>query len=130
MKKTSSKLAHNPPNFFQYCPKKARSAQIVENPYSFLEISYIYLIQIFGSEFALVQKLGVLRFQCISILYAFSCYQFFKQKFKRNQDRELKFFKFFKTICSLETANSFKELRCCKFSNVQKNYQCSENGLK
>ena len=39
MKKLSSKVAHNrPPMFFQYC----RSAQAVENPYSFFNVSYTW----------------------------------------------------------------------------------------
>ena len=41
MKKPPSKVAHNrPPKFFSVLPKKARSAQAVENPYSFSNVSY------------------------------------------------------------------------------------------
>jgi hypothetical protein len=41
MKKTPSKVAHNrPPMFFSVLPKTAWSAQAVENPYSFFNVSY------------------------------------------------------------------------------------------
>ena len=56
LKKHEKTALKNPPNFFfQYVlPKTTRSAKTVRNPYSFFNVSYTYLIQIFDKTIVVI----------------------------------------------------------------------------